>query len=75
MCQPVTHTGLLCLRVSLTIVSYEIIHTKAIEDGTLTFRKLANDLRKELLKSSTPRAGQVAKGSFGPSFADSDEAD
>ena len=39
------------------IVSYEMIHAKDIEDGTLTFRKLANDLRKELLKGSTPRAG------------------
>ena len=57
------------------IVSYKMIHAKDIEDGTLTFRKLANDLRKELLKGSTPRVGRVAKGSFGPSFADSDETD
>jgi hypothetical protein len=33
-----------------------MIHATEIEEGTLTFRKLANDLRKEL-KSSTPRAG------------------
>jgi hypothetical protein len=48
-----------------------MLHAKEIENRTLTFRKLANDLRKELLKSSTPKAGRVvAKGAFGPSFAD-----
>jgi hypothetical protein len=60
------------------IVSYEMLHAKEIEDGTLTFRKLANDLRKELLKGSTqtPRAGRVvAKGAFGPSFANSDDTE
>ena len=58
------------------IISYEMLHATEIENGTLTFRKLANDLRKELLKSSTPRAGRViAKGAFGPSFADSDDTE
>lgn len=59
------------------IVSYEMLHSKEIEDGTLTFRKLANDLRKELLKTTqTPRTGRVvAKGAFGPSFADSEDTD
>src|SRR6266480_3860421 len=55
-----------------------MLHTTEIEDGTLTFRKLANDLRKELLKGSTqtPKAGRVvAKGAFGPSFADLDDND
>ena len=48
-----------------------MLYTKEIEDRTLTFRKLANNLRKELLKSiQTSRARQVvAKGAFGPSFA------
>ena len=48
-----------------------MLYTKEIEDGTLTFRKLANNLRKELLKDTqTPRVGRVvAKGAFGPSFA------
>ena len=55
------------------IVLYEMLHTTEIEDGTLTFQKLANDLRKELLKGSTLKAGRViAKGAFGPSFAESD---
>jgi len=58
------------------IVAYEMLHATEIEDGTLTFRKLANDLRKELLKTSTPRAGRVvAKGAFGPSFAESEDTD
>jgi hypothetical protein len=61
------------------IVSYEMLHAADIENGTLTFRKLANDLRKELLKgytTQTPKAGRVvAKGAFGPSFADSDDTE
>jgi hypothetical protein len=56
------------------IVSYELLHATEIDNGTLTFRKLANDLRRELTKSQTPKPGRVvAKGAFGPSFADSDE--
>ena len=58
------------------IVSYEMLHGKEIEDGTLTFRKLANDLRKELLKSPMPKVGRaVARGAFGPSFAESDDTE
>jgi len=60
------------------IVSYEMLHATEIENGTLTFRKLANDLRKELLKGSTqtPRTGRVvAKGTFSPSFAESEDTD
>ena len=53
-----------------------MLYGKEIENGTLTFRKLANDLRKELLKSSMPKAGRViAKGAFGPSFAKSEDPD
>jgi len=55
-----------------------MLHVTEIEDGTLTFRKLTSDLRKELLKESTQmlKAGRVvAKGAFGPSFADSDDTD
>ena len=58
------------------IVSYELLHATEIDNGTLTFRKLANDLRRELTKSQTPKPGLgrvVAKGAFGPSFADLDE--
>ena len=54
-----------------------MLHAKEIEDRTLTFRKLANDLRKELLKgytTQTPKASRVvAKGAFGSSFADLDD--
>jgi hypothetical protein len=58
------------------IVSYELLHATEIDNGTLTFRKLANDLRRELTKSQTPRLGRVvAKGAFGPSFADPDETE
>jgi hypothetical protein len=55
-----------------------MLHATEIENGTLTFRKLANDLRKELLKGSTqtPRVGRVvAKGTFSPSFAESEDTD
>jgi hypothetical protein len=54
----------------------ELLHATEIDNGTLTFRKLANDLRRELTKSQTPKPGRVvAKGAFGPSFADSDETE
>ena len=56
------------------IVLYELLHATEIDNGTLTFRKLANDLRKKLTKSQTPKLGRVvAKGAFSPSFADLDE--
>jgi hypothetical protein len=58
------------------IVLYKMLHTTEIENRILTFWKLANDLRKELLKSSMSNAGQViAKGAFGPSFADLDNTE
>src|SRR5271166_277134 len=44
------------------IVLYEMLHAADIENGTLTFWKLANDLRKELFKGYTtqmPNAGRV----------------
>src|SRR5947207_7188626 len=34
------------------IISYEMLHAMEIEDGTLTFRKLASELRNKLLKES-----------------------
>ena len=57
------------------IVSYEMLYVTEIENGTLTFQKLANDLRKELLKGTQmSKAGRmVAKGAFGPSFAKSED--
>ena len=59
------------------IVSYKMLHVTEIENGTLTFQKLANDLRKELLKGTqTSKVGRmVAKGAFGPSFAESEDTD
>jgi hypothetical protein len=58
-------------------VLYEMLNRKEIENGTLTFRTLANELRKELLMSTTqtPKGRVVAKGAFGPSFADSDDTE
>jgi len=55
-----------------------MLYREKIEDRSLTFRKLANDLRKELLKGTTipPKAGRVvAKGAFGPSFAELDNSE
>jgi hypothetical protein len=57
-------------------VLYKLLHATEIDNETLTFRKLANDLRRELTKSQTPKPGPgrvVAKGAFGPSFADLNE--
>src|SRR5271165_5968412 len=56
-----------------------MLYTTDIKNGSLTFRKLANDLRKEILKGYTtqmPKAGRVvAKGAFGPSFANLDDTE
>src|SRR5580700_8079041 len=53
-----------------------MIYKKAIENGILTFRELANDLRTELTKLQPPKVGRVvAKGAFGPSFAESEDTD
>jgi len=58
------------------IVAYEMIYRKEIENGTLTIRELANELRMELAKLQPLKAGRVvAKGAFGPSFADSDDTE
>jgi hypothetical protein len=58
------------------IVAYEMIHKREIENGTLTFRELANDLRTELTKLQPLKVGRVvAKGAFGPSFADLDDTE
>jgi len=52
-----------------------MLHKEKIENGTLTYRKLVNNLRKELLKSLTLKAGRaIAKGSFSPSFTKSNDA-
>lgn len=56
-------------------VTYKMFKRQDIEDGTLTYRELANDFREEVRSSrlkqgSTPT---IAKGAFGPSFADQDD--
>ena len=53
-----------------------MLYGKEIEDRSLTFKKLTNDLRKELFKGTTipPKAGRVvAKEAFSPSFTESDD--
>ena len=58
------------------IVLYKMLHKTAIQDNTLTFCKLTNDLQEELLKDPATKAGRtIAKGSFGPSFAKSYDTD
>jgi len=48
-------------------VSYEQNKQEAAENGTLSYRSVANDLRRET--RSKIRGGSVAKGSFGPTYA------
>jgi hypothetical protein len=50
--------------------AYAIHKDPFVEENTLDFRTVANDLRRvasQLIKTSKP--GKVAKGSFGPTFA------
>src|SRR5436305_2562713 len=52
------------------VTSYKMIKKKEIEAGSLSFRTLANDFRKEVrsaLGNGVRRT--IAKGAFGPSFA------
>lgn len=51
--------------------TYKMIRQQEIENGTLTYRELARDFREEV--ASTPSKQLVAKGAFGPSFADQDD--
>ena len=53
-----------------------MLYGEKIEDRSLTFKKLANDLKKELLKETTilPKAGPVmVKEAFGLSFTELDD--
>jgi hypothetical protein len=52
--------------------SYEINKNEEIEADSLTFRTVANDLRK-VAEKGRRKGLKLAKGSFGPTFAD--EAD
>lgn len=53
--------------------SYRIISRKQIEDGTLTFHEVANKFRATAAdQAKDNKPSQLAKGSFGPSFASED---
>jgi hypothetical protein len=47
---------------------FEVTQVEKVENGTLSYRELANDCRREVKRFSTEKA-RVTKGSFGPSFA------
>lgn len=50
--------------------SYRLVKAKEVEEGSLTYRTLANDFREEVrLQTKASKPSRVAKGSFGPSFA------
>jgi hypothetical protein len=50
--------------------AYGISMDPQVEDGTLDYRKVANDLRREAGQyTETRKASKIAKGSFGPTFA------
>jgi len=48
--------------------AYELTRTQEVENNTLIYRTVANDLRKVLEKERN-RGWKLAKGSFGPTFA------
>jgi hypothetical protein len=54
------------------VITYKMTRRHEIESGTLTFRELANDFRDEV-KTAPTQQGRIAKGAFGPSFADQDD--
>jgi len=54
--------------------AYGISKDPQVEDNTLDYRTVANDLRREAGQyTETRKASKIAKGSFGPTFADSSE--
>ena len=59
--------------------AYRLTKQSEVDSGSLTYRTLANDFRKELRhRKSTSSSGKTAKGSFGAAFgpkADSAEGD
>ena len=56
--------------------SYGISKDPQVEDGTLDYRKVANDLRREASQyTETTKASKIAKGSFGPTFAGEESSD
>ena len=54
--------------------AYGISKDSQIDNDTLDYRKVANDLRREAGQyTETRKTSRIAKGSFGPTFADSSE--
>ena len=49
-------------------LSYGIVYEEKIEAGTLLFRKVISDFKKELDKIKKKGKGKVVKGFFGPTF-------
>jgi hypothetical protein len=50
--------------------AYRLTKSEEVEKGTLSYRTLANDFRKAVQASRTDaKPSRVAKGSFGPTFA------
>jgi len=48
--------------------SYRLAKQSDIDTGSLTYRTLANDFRKELRHRKSTSSGKIAKGSFAASF-------
>jgi hypothetical protein len=51
------------------IQSYAINKDSQVEDDTLDYRTVANDIRQASSQYTTDKLSKVAKGSFGPTFA------
>jgi hypothetical protein len=51
------------------IQAYAINKNSQIEDNTLDYRTVANDIRQAASQYTTNKPSRVAKGSFGPTFA------
>ena len=48
--------------------SYRLAKQSEVDAGSLTYRTLANDFRKELRHRKSTSSGKIAKGSFAASF-------
>ncbi|RHZ51562.1 uncharacterized protein CDV56_106148 [Aspergillus thermomutatus] len=55
--------------------AYRLTKSIQVEEGTLSYRTLANDFRKAVKASRPDAKSRVAKGSFGPTFAGQGTAD
>ena len=55
--------------------SYRLAKQSEVDAGSLTYRMLANDFRKELRYRKSTSSGKTAKGSFAASFGPKDCAE